>query len=51
VATGLQTATRIPRRLNQSAIAPATSVLPTPVSVPVMNRPGIDGRESISNDF
>src|SRR5688572_3485926 len=43
VATGLSTATRLPRRKKWLAISPATTVLPTSVSVAVTNRPGIEG--------
>src|SRR5438105_955162 len=48
VATGLSTPTRLPCPLNQAAMAAAMTVLPTPVSVPVTNKPGIrTGRSTV----
>src|SRR4051794_3269380 len=48
VATGLSTPTRLPCPLNHAAIAAAMTVLPTPVSVPVTNKPGIrTGRSTV----
>ena len=43
VTTGLNAATRSPRARSAATIAPATTVLPTPVSVPVTNSPRISG--------
>ena len=38
-ATGFMTAVRMPRATNARVSATVTSVLPTPVSVPVMKKP------------
>ena len=48
VTTGLYAATRSPRARSAAAIAPATTVLPTPVSVPVTNRPRISARPALT---